>query len=123
MATISRRDMLRATAATLLAAAPAHRVAARQPSTFRISLAQWSLHRTLRSGGLDHLDFARVAKRDYGVCRDVPAVAFRRFHADLRAHRERVDRQQREQQTVHDEKRRIQRRKDPLPDPRPAAGR
>lgn len=67
MATISRRDMLRATAATLLAAAPAHRVAARQPSTFRISLAQWSLHRTLRSGGLDHLDFARVAKRDYGV--------------------------------------------------------
>ena len=67
MATISRRDMLRATAVTLLAAAPAHRVAARQPSTFRISLAQWSLHRTLRSGGLDHLDFARVAKRDYGV--------------------------------------------------------
>jgi hypothetical protein len=47
------------------------------------------------------------AKRDHGVCRDVPGIAFRRFHADLRAHRERVDRQKLEQETVHDEKRRI----------------
>lgn len=28
---------------------------------FKISLAQWSLHRTLQSGKLDHLDFARKA--------------------------------------------------------------
>jgi sugar phosphate isomerase/epimerase len=34
---------------------------------FKISLAQWSLHRALRSGELDHLDFARVARRDYGI--------------------------------------------------------
>jgi L-ribulose-5-phosphate 3-epimerase len=34
---------------------------------FRISLAQWSLHRTLRSGELDHLDFARVARDEYGI--------------------------------------------------------
>ncbi len=34
---------------------------------FRISLAQWSLHRTLRSGALDPLDFAAVAKNTYGV--------------------------------------------------------
>ncbi len=33
---------------------------------FRISLAEWSLHRTLRSGEMDHLDFARVAVEDYG---------------------------------------------------------
>jgi sugar phosphate isomerase/epimerase len=34
---------------------------------FRISLAQWSLHRTLKKGDLDHLDFARVAKEKFGV--------------------------------------------------------
>jgi sugar phosphate isomerase/epimerase len=34
---------------------------------FRISLAEWSLHRALESGGLDHLDFPRAAKRDYGI--------------------------------------------------------
>jgi sugar phosphate isomerase/epimerase len=34
---------------------------------FRISLAQWSLHRSLRAKRLDHLDFARVARRDYGL--------------------------------------------------------
>ncbi len=34
---------------------------------FRISLAQWSLHRAIRAGELDHLDFARVARRDFGL--------------------------------------------------------
>ena len=34
---------------------------------FRISLAQWSLHRTLRAGGLDNLDFPRVTRTDYGL--------------------------------------------------------
>ena len=34
---------------------------------FRISLAEWSLHRTLRAGELDHLDFARVARVEYGL--------------------------------------------------------
>ncbi len=34
---------------------------------FRISLAEWSLHRELGSGQLDHLDLARVARRDYGI--------------------------------------------------------
>jgi hypothetical protein len=47
------------------------------------------------------------AKRDHGVCRDVPAAAFRRFHADLRTHREQVERQRHEQDAVHAEKRRI----------------
>jgi sugar phosphate isomerase/epimerase len=32
---------------------------------FRISLAEWSLHRTLQSGGLTNLDFPRVARVDY----------------------------------------------------------
>jgi L-ribulose-5-phosphate 3-epimerase len=34
---------------------------------FRISLAQWSLHRALRDGRLNHLDFAATARRDYGL--------------------------------------------------------
>jgi sugar phosphate isomerase/epimerase len=34
---------------------------------FKISLAEWSLHRTLAKGELDHLDFVKTAKRDYGL--------------------------------------------------------
>jgi L-ribulose-5-phosphate 3-epimerase len=34
---------------------------------FRISLAQWSFHKALFAKEMDHLDFARVAKRDYGI--------------------------------------------------------
>ena len=34
---------------------------------YKISLAQWSLHRALKAGELDHLDFARVASEDFGL--------------------------------------------------------
>lgn len=34
---------------------------------FRISLAQWSLHRMLRAGNFDHLSFASVAKKAFGL--------------------------------------------------------
>lgn len=34
---------------------------------FKISLAEWSFHRTLGSGQMDHLDFALTAKREYGL--------------------------------------------------------
>src|SRR5215210_5624530 len=34
---------------------------------FKISLAEWSLHRAIFSKQLDHLDFARVAKSDYAI--------------------------------------------------------
>jgi sugar phosphate isomerase/epimerase len=37
------------------------------PMLFNISLAQWSLHRTLRSGEMDNLDFATSAKKDFGI--------------------------------------------------------
>ena len=39
---------------------------AKQP-LFKISLAQWSLHRALFKKELDNLDFAKVAKTDYGI--------------------------------------------------------
>jgi len=34
---------------------------------FRISLAQWSFHKALFAKQMAHLDFARVARRDYGI--------------------------------------------------------
>lgn len=34
---------------------------------FKISLAQWSLHKELREKKLDHLDFASVARKDFGI--------------------------------------------------------
>lgn len=36
-------------------------------SGIEISLAQWSLHRALRAGKLDHLDFPLKAKKDFGI--------------------------------------------------------
>jgi sugar phosphate isomerase/epimerase len=41
--------------------------ASRPKALFQISLAQWSLHRALFSKQLDNLDFARVARTDYGI--------------------------------------------------------
>jgi L-ribulose-5-phosphate 3-epimerase len=34
---------------------------------YSISLAEWSFHRALRAGDMEHLDFASVAKQDYGL--------------------------------------------------------
>src|SRR5262249_12558874 len=43
------------------------RASERPAAPFKISLAQWSLHRALRAGQVDHLDFARIARRDFGI--------------------------------------------------------
>jgi sugar phosphate isomerase/epimerase len=74
MADLTRRELLHASAALVCAPllVPATRLDAvvgmAQPSPpFRISLAQWSLHRTIRSGKLDHLDFAKVTRQEYGL--------------------------------------------------------
>ncbi|MFK7779085.1 MAG: TIM barrel protein [Gimesia sp.] len=34
---------------------------------FEISLAQWSLHRALKSGKMDNLEFAKVTKEEFGI--------------------------------------------------------
>jgi sugar phosphate isomerase/epimerase len=44
---------------------PSHQAPPQPP--FNLSLAEWSLHRTLFAGQLDHLDFPKVAKQDYGI--------------------------------------------------------
>lgn len=70
----NRRSFLAASAGaagalafTSLRASPAfgQTIAAAPP--FKISLAEWSLHRALNAKEVDHLDFARIAKLDYGI--------------------------------------------------------
>ena len=65
---IRRRDFLQAVAALTAAGfvAPFVQAADKTP-LFEISLAEWSLHRTIKAGKLDNLDFAKVAKQDYGI--------------------------------------------------------
>src|SRR4051812_156895 len=64
----NRRQFL-ASSATIAAAAALPRFAAAQGKQppFKISLAEWSLHRTLKEGKLDNRDFAKTAKEDYGI--------------------------------------------------------
>jgi len=70
---IDRRNFLKSTAAaaatgSALAALSGRAQAAEDKApVFRISLAEWSLHRALFSKKLDNLDFAKTAKEDYGI--------------------------------------------------------
>lgn len=63
-----RRGFLRATAAGVgvLGCMPAFG-AESGSLPFRISLAEWSLHKTLRSGKLANLDFPGLAKSEFGI--------------------------------------------------------
>jgi len=64
----TRRTFLRqAGAAAVALAGPAFARSPQAGPLFRISLAQWSLHRTIGAGELDHLDFARVARQEFGL--------------------------------------------------------
>jgi sugar phosphate isomerase/epimerase len=38
-----------------------------KPLPFKISLAEWSLHKTLFAGKLDNLDFPKAARREFGI--------------------------------------------------------
>lgn len=66
-APLSRRGFLAAgaAAAACLSASPLFAVPADPP--FRISLAEWSLHRSIFGGKVDHLDFAKIAKTEFGI--------------------------------------------------------
>ncbi len=57
-------------ATALLAEACTSRSPPELPGTdplFTISLAEWSLHRTLSAETMDHLDFPRVAREEFGI--------------------------------------------------------
>jgi hypothetical protein len=64
----NRREFLQ-TSVAALGVAPFTPFAqgARPAPPFRVSLAQRSFHRALGAKQFDHLDFARVAKRDFGI--------------------------------------------------------
>ncbi len=72
MTTLGRRSFLATGSAvaatwTMLAYRPSMLFAGDEEPVFRISLAQWSLHKTLFSGKLDNLDFAKTAKEEFGI--------------------------------------------------------
>src|SRR5262245_16879618 len=68
---LSRRNFLAASAATAgVALTPHINIAAEPNDVFKISLAQWSLHRAFRAKGdgkLDALKFAEISAKDYGI--------------------------------------------------------
>jgi sugar phosphate isomerase/epimerase len=64
----TRRQFLASSAAIAAAASlPRLVVAQGKEPAFKISLAEWSLHRTLKEDKLDNRDFAKTAKEDYGI--------------------------------------------------------
>ncbi len=70
--TLDRRDLLRLTLAAIAGLGPAAAALAAPPGKgkrplFKISLAEWSFHRALFGGKLDHLDFAPLARRKFGI--------------------------------------------------------
>jgi L-ribulose-5-phosphate 3-epimerase len=67
---LARRQFLQTAAATAAAMATVPRWAfagEEKVVPFKISLAEWSLHRAIREGKLTNLDFARVSKDEFGI--------------------------------------------------------
>lgn len=68
----TRRQFLAVSASVTSAMGIAHLTglklnAANKKPLYEISLAQWSLHKTLFDGKLDNLDFAKTAKEEFGI--------------------------------------------------------
>ncbi len=65
---VNRRDFLKQSAAVGAMAVAGETLAnAAAKQVFKISLAQWSLHKALFKKELDNLDFAKTAKQDFGI--------------------------------------------------------
>lgn len=64
----SRREFVKqALMGTAVLGAPALNIFAEPGTDLKISLAEWSLHRTINAGKLDHLDFPATAKNKFGI--------------------------------------------------------
>jgi sugar phosphate isomerase/epimerase len=65
----TRRTFIKKTllGAGVLIVAPSLDLKSLKNSGIEISLAEWSLHRALQSGKIDHLDFPSIAKKDYNI--------------------------------------------------------
>jgi sugar phosphate isomerase/epimerase len=70
---LDRRMFLKSTAAVGAALGfgtapgPALLAAEKEQPLFKISLAEWSLHRSIRAGKLDNLDFPAIARNEFGI--------------------------------------------------------
>ena len=65
---MDRRNFIKSTALTLGGFSLSNLMSCSKTKLpFKISLAQWSLHRTLYSGDLDHLDFPAIAKNTFNL--------------------------------------------------------
>lgn len=64
---LDRRSLLRIAGFSTAAAALGQQGPAAATPRFKISLAEWSLHRTIFGKKLDNLDFPRAARMDYGI--------------------------------------------------------
>tara|TARA_B100000073_G_scaffold35323_1_gene26581 strand:- start:3455 stop:4360 length:906 start_codon:yes stop_codon:yes gene_type:complete len=65
---LDRRNFIKSTALTLGGFSLSNLMSCSKTKLpFKISLAQWSLHRTLYSGDLDHLDFPAIAKNTFNL--------------------------------------------------------
>jgi L-ribulose-5-phosphate 3-epimerase len=66
---IDRREFIRQSAAGAGIVAMAGAISRSEPvkELFKISIAQWSLHRAFFKKELDNLDFVKVAKKDFGI--------------------------------------------------------
>jgi sugar phosphate isomerase/epimerase len=69
---LTRRVFIKRTAATtgtlaVSSLAMTRSFAAAREPLFKISLAEWSLHRAIFGKKLDHLDFPKTAREDYGI--------------------------------------------------------
>jgi len=65
----SRRSFIKETilGAGALMMAPSFRLQVSSDPDIRISLAEWSFHRALETGKMDHLDFPSRAKNEFGI--------------------------------------------------------
>ncbi|MEZ6048122.1 MAG: hypothetical protein R3C11_21610 [Planctomycetaceae bacterium] len=72
MTSFNRRDFLKNSIAlsagfTLLGANARNLFAAQAAPLYKISLAGWSLHTAFQKGERDHLDFASIARNEFGI--------------------------------------------------------
>ena len=63
----SRRSFLASSAAAVATTFLARSSFAATAAKFEISLAEWSLHKTLFGGKIDNLNFAATAKKEFGI--------------------------------------------------------
>jgi L-ribulose-5-phosphate 3-epimerase len=64
---ISRRTFLQQSTMALAAGLAARSFAAAKEPLYKISLAEWSLHKALFGKKMDHTDFPKVAKQEFGI--------------------------------------------------------